>query len=368
MTPSILLLDCEADFEETLRKQGFDVLSGTTGFISGARRLPCQVYERNIIIFDPKPPKNKLLLTDYIVRSNNLTPEYNLNNILEHLNRGAVILAFLKDLPVSDSIKFPYSWIPAMPEIAPTKDSVINSVDLEGNWIQPVVGKNYLKNPVLIKLLTTPSVGRRLYLNGNQEALGYMYDFGYGRVILLPDGKDNEKVINVFLHRALPKFWDYESQQALIDEFISPEEESLQKQLSDIVSEQEKLEEKQVEIKEKIVTANLNKTNTIKEDDTAVLILNYFDLALQQPDVSLFYLYKVTEALEKKFGNEKTAKETLRNNKEWNLIGTLANASYADVRHAPDPGEKKKEWTEEEITNCFEAAKKIIASYLLSLF
>jgi len=30
----------------------------------------------------------------------------------------------------------------------------------------------------------------------------------------------------------------------------------------------------------------------------------------------------------------------------------LANASYADVRHAPNPGEKIKEWTDEEIKSC----------------
>jgi hypothetical protein len=74
------------------------------------------------------------------------------------------------------------------------------------------------------------------------------------------------------------------------------------------------------------------------------------------------------EALEKKYGQEKEAKRKLGCNREWNLIGTVANASYADIRHAPKPGEKIKEWTQDEIDNCFKAAEKIIHAYLTTLF
>jgi len=56
MKPSILLLDCRPELEEALKKQGYDVMSGKSGFVKGTRVLPCQIYERNIIIFDPTSP------------------------------------------------------------------------------------------------------------------------------------------------------------------------------------------------------------------------------------------------------------------------------------------------------------------------
>ena len=79
-------------------------------------------------------------------------------------------------------------------------------------------------------------------------------------------------------------------------------------------------------------------------------------------------MYKVIETLEHRFGNEKAAKAKLNKNTEWNLIGRTANASYGDVRHAPRPGEVIKQWTKDEIAECFAAAERIIAAYFSTLF
>ena len=122
------------------------------------------------------------------------------------------------------------------------------------------------------------------------------------------------------------------------------------------------------EARENFFRASQEKIKTIHIDETAVLIINYYDLALQQEDVSLFYLYKIIEVLKNKYGSESKAKAILKDNKEWNKIRKTANESYRDMRHAPKPGEKIKEWTQEDIKSCFEATLKIINSYLETLF
>ncbi len=110
------------------------------------------------------------------------------------------------------------------------------------------------------------------------------------------------------------------------------------------------------------------KGTTIENDETAKFLVNYFKQAQQQEDVALFYLYKIIEILENKFGNETSAKARLGCNAERNFIGKVANASYADIRHAPRPGEKINEWSQEDIKKCFEGAEKIIHAYFTTLF
>jgi hypothetical protein len=45
----LLLLDCPEALKEKLLREGFDVEAGTVGMCTGARRLPSQVYEKDII-------------------------------------------------------------------------------------------------------------------------------------------------------------------------------------------------------------------------------------------------------------------------------------------------------------------------------
>jgi len=187
-------------------------------------------------------------------------------------------------------------------------------------------------------------------------------------LIILPECQSNEDIINIFLHRVMPKMYNLETQINLVDKFSSPEEITTREEIKKIEDNIKEFNEALGASKERLTLARLNKIQTIKKDETATLILNYYDLAIQQDDVALFYLYKVIEALEKKYGSEKGSKDILKCNAEWNLIGKLANVSYADIRHAPKPGEKIKEWGEEEIKACFNAAEKIINTYLLTLF
>jgi hypothetical protein len=119
-------------------------------------------------------------------------------------------------------------------------------------------------------------------------------------------------------------------------------------------------------MKQKLVEESRKKIQIIKSDETAILVENYFDMALQDDDSALFYLFKVIEAIHNKFGNEKEAKSKLGCNAEFNIIGKVSNESYRDIRHAPKPGEKIKEPTDEETKQCIEGARRIIIKYFHS--
>lgn len=379
MMPSILLLDCSSSLLEKLKRQGFNVDSGTTGFATGIRRLPAQIYERNIIIYNPQSfARNEkgYIATDEI---NNITPEYDLSYLRDHIVRGATLLIFVNR--VADDIekqREAYSWIPFMPSITFTKD---NEVAVEYLYIyeflNPLTNIGDIKTPVIQKLeLTQEEVDFHkargdiisIFSNRNNNSLGLYTKIGSGHLIIVPKYKSNDEIVSVFLNRIMPKIYDLDTHANIIERFISPEENSVQSIISEaeaIIDEKNKALDN---MKEQLEAARRDKINTIKNNEGAVLILNYYDLAARQEDVALFYLYKVIEALEHQLGGEKEAKELLGCNVEWNLIGKLANESYADIRHAPKPGERIKEWNPAEIKSCFEAAERIIFSYLNTLF
>jgi len=379
--PSILLLDCSKELAEKLERQGFEVDLGTIGFCDKKRQLPSQVYEKDIFIYNPrsfkKYDRGAYIETDDI---EDLTPEYSLDHLSEHIQRGATFLIFVNR--IADDIEKQneaYDWIPFMPTIQFTKDSqaIVRRVseDLNYNFLTPIVLQNSLKVPILQKIkpprpeqYVYPPDVFSLFFNRNSEVLGVFIKRGSGQLIILPEYQNNEEVVSIFLNRVIPKIYNLDTKVNLIDQFLSPEEKTaigeFQKAEATIQRASETLEV----AKEKLTSANRVKVQVIKNDETAVLILNYYDLATQQDDVALFYLYKIIEALERKYGSEKRAKELLKCNAEWNLIGEKANASYADIRHAPKPGEKIQEWTGEDIKACFEATEKIINTYLSTLF
>lgn len=368
--PSILLLDCAEELEKRLKKLGYDVESGSLGYVTGSRILPSQVYEKDIFIYDPPIPdtdeNGRRSISSYIREE---TPEYPLAHFHSHLQRGGLLLAFIKPLDSFEhKLREAYEWIPAFPEIELTSDrhvEVISELD-EVKWLRPLLSEKYPKIPVEIKISGDGIQG--LYFNRNGDKLGGFINFGNGRVILLPNGESNEQVIMNFLNRVVPKVFSFTSGDQLINRFVSPKEKLALTKLSTIEQEISKDEEKRDGVMQELVSARSGKINKIRQDETAVLILNYFDLALQQDDVALFYIYKIIEALEGKYGSERQAKLALGNNAGWTHIGKLANATYADVRHAPMPGEKVKEWTDEDIKNCFSEAEAIIAAYLNTLF
>jgi hypothetical protein len=381
MMPSILLLDCSSDLIEKLKRQGFNVATGSIGFCSGYRQLPSQVYEKDIFIYNPRYfARNESGGYININQIRDYTPEYSLEYLKDHIFRGAIFLIFINR--IADDLEKQneaYNWIPFMPRIDFTKDHQLIAYrvgeDYNYKYLAPIVLEKELKTPALQKITppkpaqyTHPPDVIPLIFNRNYEVLGIFIKRGKGELIILPEYKSNNEIISTFLNRVMPNLYSLETHVNFIDQFLSPEEKEIHDKIHNIENAIEGANEDLEEAKEKLTSATRNKIQTIKNDETAVLILNYYDLATQQDDVSLFYLYKIIEALEKKYGSEREAKNILGSNKEWNLIGKTANVSYADIRHAPKPGEKIKEWTEEEIKECFQASEKIIDNYLSTLF
>jgi hypothetical protein len=377
MMPSILLLDCSSTLTERLRRQGFDVSTGTIGFCTGIRQLPCQVYEKDVIIYNPSMVACGMGGYGYISKTDirNCTPEYDLIHLHDHILRGATILIFVnyvaKDLDTQNQA---YKWIPLMPLIGRTKDERIHTYPLvQGNYkyLAPIISETYIKKPVLQKLFSrVPSVCHYIPLlkNLNNATVGVLAEQCEGRLIIMPECQSNEDIINTFLNRVIPKLYDLEVRTNLIDKFESPEEGIARNAIQKTNKQMQVLGEAIESENEKLSAARRKKIETVKKNEIATRILNYHNLAMQQEDVALFYLYKIIEVLEKKFGGEKEAKGKLGCNIEWNLIGKVANASYADIRHAPKPGERIREWTQDEIDDCFKAAEKIIHAYLATLF
>lgn len=238
---------------------------------------------------------------------------------------------------------------------------------------RPLISESDSKLPVRIKISDRDYGGDGpdvipLFFNRQHDVLGAVLEFGDGKFIVLPQYKDNESLVVTFLNRVLPRIIRAKSSTDIVDAFLSPDEQTAVSEIQRIQTERDRLDEGLESARERQATAERLKGTTIESDETAKFLINYFKQAQQQEDVALFYLYKVIEILEKKFGNESTAKATLSCNAEWNFIGRVANASYGDIRHAPRPGEKIKEWTEEDIKSCFEGAEKVIHAYFRTFF
>ena len=67
-------------------------------------------------------------------------------------------------------------------------------------------------------------------------------------------------------------------------------------------------------------------------------------------------------------GGEKEAIRLLDCPGAWRILNETANASYNDLRHAPDPGEKIREITPEEAARCLQAAEVVFLKYFDRLF
>jgi hypothetical protein len=294
MMPRILLLDCSSTLVERLKRQGFDVVAGTIGFCTGSRYLPCQVYERDILVYNPYSVG--VTIGSYL----DSTPEYSLKHLHRHIQRGATVLVFVNHLtdysPQQNQV---YSWLPFMPEMQSTKDEkVFINPHLQRNFrfLAPIVSEGYVKIPVLQKLVT-PSLLEGNYIpllyNLNDEVIGAFRQCAEGRLIILPQCQSNEDIINTFLNRVIPKLYNLEVRTNFIDKFVSPEEGIAQDAIQKTNEQIQELNEAIEAENEKLNAARRKKIQTVEKDETATRVLMYHKLASQQEDVALFYLYKV---------------------------------------------------------------------------
>jgi len=369
------MLDCSDVLTRRLQNQGFDVESGTAGFCTGIRNLPSQVYEKQIFVYNPS----------YLVKSketdiDDVSPEYSLQYLEPTISRGATFLTFVNH--VSEQIEGQnavYSWIPHMPSILFTKDKIVAAnkfdhyPDYDCGYLVPIVAKNQLQIPVLQKLRPPkpqdyPRDVFHLFWNGHGDSLGVVIKRGRGELIILPQFKSNEDVILTFLHRVVPKIYNLEIKTSLKEKYVSPEEEKCKGEIEKLQFRRNEIEDRLEKAREELAGSQRAKSLVIGADSTATQILIYYETALKQEDVALFYLYKIIESIEHKYGGESQGLGALGCNSEWKLVKRIANASYSDIRHAPKPGDVIKKWSDTEIKTCFQATEKVVLAFFASLF
>lgn len=371
MNKRILLLDSTLEILTKLREQGFDVEHGTVGFCDNNRLFPSQLYEKDVFIYDPVLEGDRSQYS-FVSTIQDKTPEFSITELSTAISNGGIFFGIIKPLTqFPNMLTDSYSWIPGMPQPMFTKDNIVSIQESEEikNYFAPLTGIE-LKKPVGVKLLFLRSPnGYKIFCNQRGDILGVYIKYGGGLVILMPECASSVEAIDIFLHRILPKFSGSDSDKRSMLDFISPAEEKIRKEI-ELTADAIKIKEGKLDLlRQDLATADRTKIQKIHEDETAVLILNYYDLATRQDDVALFYIYKIIDALENKYGNEKLAQTHISGlSTEWSRIGKLANVSYGDMRHAPKAGEKVKEWSKDEIDECFEAGKKIIHAYLKTLF
>jgi hypothetical protein len=375
----ILLLDCSGNLVYKLKGQGFDVESGSVGFQTGTRQLPSQVYENEIFVYSPMylGSANGAELQPRDIKD--WTPEFSLEHLTKTMEYGATFLIFVNRL--SNNLvnqNAAYTWIPHMPAIVFTKDKIVGANPFtdypfsKARFLAPITRPDAVEIPALQKLQTPkpeyPYTVFPLLWNAHGEVLGVWMMRGRGSLIVLPKFKSNDEVIETFLHRVLPEMYDLKSRVGLIDRYTSPQEHKALAAVKHHEGIRAEVERRLTENRIALATARREKASVINADTTAKQVLSYYDAAVRQDDVALFYLYKIVEVIENKYGGEAEGIRVLGCGTEWKHVKRSANQSYADIRHAPKPGDVIKQWTNEDIKKCFEDTDKVILSYFGTLF
>lgn len=364
MKPSVLLLDCPDTLALRLSRLGFEVDVGTVGFCDGIRKLPCQVYEKDIFVYDPHIVERGIIHATQNITD--ATPHFPLRMLDSHLERDVTMLVFVNDLPGTPSeIRDVYSWIIDFPLPNQTADTRVEvGRRMKGHWFAPIADPSRLKLPVRFKLGRTSGAATVLFHNRNDEILGASFKLGQGRVMVLPEFASNEEVAMDFFLYVVPKLHPVESEKGLVARFVSQEEREAQDTLTAVERERVETEARFEAAAASVYGAKSKKIQAIEGDEAAAQLLAYYDTAIRHQEHALYHLDKLTEYLQKRMGGEAAAKELLNCHMQWNLIGRLANATYLEAgRHAPGPGEKVREVTPAELTECFEAADYIVLKY-----
>jgi len=184
----------------------------------------------------------------------------------------------------------------------------------------------------------------------------------------LPKFASNEGMIETFLNRVAPRIYNLSGKSTLTDIFISPAEQAAQTEFDKLRSIEAELNKRQEAVRVQLAAATREKLRVIAADATSKQILIYYDYARRQDDAALYYLHKIIETIENKFGGEAEGIRAVGKTTEWKSVKRLANESYRDARHAPKPGDMIKKWTDAELKTCFENVAVIVIAYFATLF
>ncbi len=384
MKPGVLCLDTSPAIARAIRKFGWEVDEGTLGFCTGARRLPCQIYDKDVFVYCPSIEAGKRVATSGEFMDE--TPHFWLGEIATHLPRGGVLVAFLNNLDLdAGRQREAYSWIPAIPGLSPAMDTQVEaatappgpSVIYKSGAPSPedfqrlvltVVRPEHLRLPVRHIIESSPYSAHPLFVNRNNQTLGLVYHQTGGRIVLLPECTEPERVLINFFLRVLPKIYPTQPDSTLVDRFVSPEERS---RLAEAATARTELDRLQGDLESATAAANearTRKVQRIESDEVSRQLLRYHETAKRHEEHAIFYWYKAFEFLEKALGGEKEAIRLLDCPGAWRILNETANASYNDLRHAPDPGEKIREITPEEAARCLQAAEVVFLKYFDRLF
>jgi hypothetical protein len=380
MTIPILLLDCSPELAEKLLRQGYNVEQGSVGFQTGVQQIPSQVYEKLVVIYNPTSlfrDGGREVTANDITKA---TSHFSLTHLKDTIDRGATCLVFVNPISeIAGNQNNAYSWIPYMPQIIPTHDKLVTSNPFDRypdyKWVSlaPIVNSHDVSIPVLRKVIPpdkAPYENDVLYLMWNSQAgaLGVLVLRGHGRLIVLPRFKSNDDVIERFLDHVMPELYDTKARAGLVDRYQSPNESAESEALWGLQLQREQVESQISTGRVRLEAARREKANLINADATAKQIVIYYDTARRQDSMALFYLYKIIEIIENRFGGEAAGIKALGLSVEWKHVKRSANESYGDMRHAPKPGDVVKKWTSEAIKKCFVDTENIIWAYFGSLF
>jgi hypothetical protein len=303
------------------------------------------------------------------------SPQFPLNYLNRAVHNGATVVVFLN--PIHDGIKIQrglYTWIPSIPTLDFTHDKLIypndfrSYPDMKYEFLAPILAED-VDLPVLLRV-TTPANQETIHLfaNANGDSLGCLIPLGNGFLLVLPKFISNEDVIETFLHRVVPKMYDLQHKSGLVEMFVSPVEQERLKQLAQLEKASAQIAEGLASERVGLETARREKANTISKDPTARRVLAYYDTAKLNEESALFYLYKMIEAIENKYGGEANGIKAVGASEEWKFVKRLANKSYADVRHAPKPTEIIEKPSRDEIEAAFKNTEKVVLAYFRTLF
>jgi hypothetical protein len=167
----ILLLDCSESLRTKLQNQGFHVEAGTAGYCTGVRKLPSQVYENDLFIYDPDGSRasSKIIAAQSDERIVELSPEYSLKYLESHVKNGATFLVFLNRLSdVLEQQNWLYQWIPFMPPIEFTSDRIVwannfrTYPNTEVSYLVPIATTDNLSYPVTLRVKPPKAAGLSL--------------------------------------------------------------------------------------------------------------------------------------------------------------------------------------------------------------
>ena len=98
-------------------------------------------------------------------------------------------------------------------------------------------------------------------------------------------------------------------------------------------------------------------------DPTLGSCYNYIQDAAEHPKNTMHYLYKATEAIERRFGSERATIKTLNVGPPLKNVKRLANEHDRDERHAPSDPTTIRDLTASEKDDAFEDTKKVVGAY-----